>query len=108
MIFIGNCVYEPPGLAPGWRERLDDGLLDVRYVAAGSPWCRARLVAALLTGQLGRSKVYRREVVRSLEVRSLHGPLRLACDGETFDAGGDAFMVEKHPSRLAVYARFDA
>jgi undecaprenyl-diphosphatase len=108
MIFIGNCEYEPAGLAPGWRERLDDGLLDVRYVEAGSPWCRSRLVAALLTGQLGRSKVYRRCVVRSLEVRSLDGPLRLARDGETFDARGESFTVEKHPSRLAVYAKFDA
>jgi undecaprenyl-diphosphatase len=103
LIFIGNCEYEPPGLSPGWRNRLDDGRFDVRYVEGTEPWARTRLVAAVLTGQLGRSKVYRRQVVERLEIRSADGPLRLARDGETFD-GGEHVEVRKHERRLVVYA----
>jgi len=104
MIFIGNCVYDPPGLAPGFRRRLDDGLLDVRFVDAGLPWSRTRLVGALLTGQLGRSRVYRRLVIDRLEIESLDGSLRLACDGETFD-GGQTVIVDKDPVGLDVYVK---
>ena len=32
MIFIGNCRYEPSGFTPSWRERLDDGELDIRII----------------------------------------------------------------------------
>ena len=101
LIFIGNCEYEPGGLAPRWRPRLDDAMFDVRYVDGTNPLARTRLVLALLTGQLGRSKVYKRMVVPSLRVTSKEGPLRLARDGETFDGGTDV-RVEKHPRPLGV------
>jgi undecaprenyl-diphosphatase len=103
LIFIGNCEYDPPGLSPGWRERLDDGRFDVRYVEGSEPWARTRLVAAVLTGQLARSRVYRRMVVDRLEIRSADGPLRLARDGETFE-GGETVRIEKSHQRLVVYA----
>jgi undecaprenyl-diphosphatase len=102
MIFIGNCTYRPDGLAPGWRDRLDDGLLDVRMVDGTSPFSRSRLLAAVLTGRLTRTPVYRRMVVPSLRIRSREGPLRLARDGETFD-GGDDVAVGKEPQRLRVF-----
>ena len=38
MIFVGNCRYHPAGFAPTWRERLDDGRLDVRLVSGEQPW----------------------------------------------------------------------
>jgi undecaprenyl-diphosphatase len=101
MIFIGNCRYEPEGLAPTWRDRLDDGLLDVRLVDGSAPFSRMRLVVALLTGRLTRCSAYRRMVVPSLRIVSRTGPLRLARDGETFDGGADV-EVAKHPSRLHV------
>jgi diacylglycerol kinase family enzyme len=103
MIFIGNCAYEPPNLAPRSRPRLDDGFFDVRFVDDSTRGSRMRLLAALATGRLARSKVYTRMLVRTLEVRSLDGPLRLARDGETFDGGRDV-RVAKHPERLRVYA----
>jgi undecaprenyl-diphosphatase len=103
MIFIGNCEYQPPGLAPGWRESLNDGLFDVRYVDGNGPYSRLRLFLALITGQLGRTKVYTRCLVHSLEVRSMNGPLRLARDGETFD-GGTRVAITKHSAPLVVYA----
>lgn len=103
MAFIGNCRYHPSGFAPTWRERLDDGLLDVRYVSGDQPYARTRLILAVLTGRLGRSKVYTQGCVKSLRLRSLDGPLRLARDGESFDGPGD-LIIEKLDQRLAVYA----
>ena len=103
MIFIGNCQYHPQGFAPSWRERLDDGLLDVRMVDGRHPWARTRLVLALLTGTLGRSPVYRRRLVRRLEVRFCdQGPYRLARDGETFD-GSQHFVIDKAGGQVQIY-----
>ncbi|MDQ3932395.1 MAG: PA-phosphatase, partial [Actinomycetota bacterium] len=70
MIFIGNCRYQPDGFAPRRRVRLDDGQLDVRLVSAKQPGSRARLVLALLTGRLLRSRIYEQRYVSSLRVRS--------------------------------------
>lgn len=102
MAFIGNCRYHPSGFAPTWRERLDDGLLDFRYVSGNQPYARTRLILAVMTGRLGRSKVYRQTCVERLTLRSLSGTLRLARDGETFEASDDV-VVEKLDERLAVY-----
>ena len=101
MSFIGNCCYHPEGFAPTWRERLDDGLLDIRVVDAAHPFCRTRLVLALLTGRLGRTRVYRAWTSDRLVVRA-DEPLRLACDGETFD-GSAELVVEKSGDRVALY-----
>jgi undecaprenyl-diphosphatase len=102
MVFIGNCRYHPHGFAPTWRERLDDGVLDVRLVGAERPWARARLVLAVVTGTLGRTQVYEERTVRRLAIRSLDGPLRLARDGETFDGGTDV-VVCKETEPLSVH-----
>jgi undecaprenyl-diphosphatase len=106
MIFIGNCRYHPHGFAPTWRERLDDGLLDVRLVSAQSPGSRVRLVVAVLTGRLSRCRVYEERTVTELHVRSLDGPVRLARDGETFD-GSAEFTVIKRSKPLMVYVPQD-
>lgn len=103
MIFIGNCVYHPHGFAPSWRRRLDDGQLDIRLVEAGGPRSRARLVLAVLTGNLGRCQIYEERLVRSLHVRSPSGGMRLARDGETFD-GSSELTVCKHDKPLLVFA----
>ena len=90
-LFAGNGHYHPTGFAPSWRERLDDGCLDVRLVDADSPLARTRLVAAVLTGRLGRSRVYEQRVVAKLAVRA-DGEVRLARDGESHDAPGDLLL----------------
>jgi diacylglycerol kinase family enzyme len=102
LAFIGNCRYLPDGMAPTWRERLDDGQLDVRVVDAAHPFCRTRLVLALLTGTLRRSRVFETWRTTTLTVASADGPLRLARDGETFD-GADKFEIAKNGVRLAVF-----
>lgn len=103
MAFLGNCRYHPSGFAPTWRERLDDRLLDIRYVSGDQPFARTRLILAVLTGRLGRSKVYSQSCVESVRLRGIEGPLRLARDGETFD-GPEDVVVEKLARRLVVFA----
>ena len=102
MVFVGNCLYSPPGFAPAWREHLDDGLLDVRLVDGGRPFARAKLLAAVLTGRLATSTVYEAFTATQLEVRCVGEPLRLARDGETFD-GSPTFTIAKGPP-IVVYA----
>jgi undecaprenyl-diphosphatase len=102
LIFIGNCRYRPSGFAPSWRERFDDEILDVRMVDGTQPWARTRLIAAVLTGRLGRSRVYRQALVKQLNVRSHEGPLRVARDGEPFESS-EEIEVSKLEERLAVY-----
>ncbi|MEA2973149.1 MAG: hypothetical protein QOG82_1607 [Actinomycetota bacterium] len=101
MIFIGNCRYHPDGFGPSWREKLDDGILDIRVVH-GHPWSRVRLLASVLTGSLGRCRAYEQRCVRRMHVRSLDGPLRLARDGETFD-GSEEFEICKASQPLLVF-----
>lgn len=102
MVFIGNCRYHPAGFAPSWRERLDDGQLDVRIVHAGRPLAGARLLVSVLTGRLARCRVYEQRFVREMHVRSRQGPIRLARDGETFD-GSPAFTITKAATPLTVF-----
>ena len=102
MIFIGNCRYLPSGLAPSWRERLDDGQLDIRIIDGTRPWSRARLLLSVMTGRLARCGAYEQRYTRSMTVRSLSGRLRLASDGETFD-GPEEFTIAKADEPLLVY-----
>lgn len=103
MMFIGNCRYHPSGFAPAWRKTLDDGQLDIRFIDASAGAARTRLVASILTGRLGKSRIYEQRLAPRVTVASLGHPLRLARDGETFD-GRPEFVVEKLPERLALYA----
>lgn len=102
LMFIGNCLYRPAGFAPRWRERLDDGKLDVRILSAEHPLGRIRFALSVLTGTLARSKVYDQLITDRLKVRSLQGELRLACDGESFD-GEKEFVVEKSGEQIEIF-----
>jgi len=104
MVFFGNCRYRPAGFAPSWRERLDDDVIDVRVLDAATPFARARLLLAVMTGTLGRCRAYEHRTAASVHIKSRQGPLRLARDGEVFD-GPAEFTVTKSDQRLRVYAR---
>lgn len=82
MVFIGNGRYQPHGFAPGWRPRLDDGILDVRLVQTGRRLAALRLVLSLATGRLGRSHLYAETGSVGLSVSLPDGPTTLAWDGE--------------------------
>ena len=102
IVFVGNCRYQPDGMAPTSRERLDDGQLDVRVVDAGHPYSRSRLALAAVTGRLRRSPVFETWSTTGIRVRSTGGPLRLARDGETFD-GTDDVEIAKVGERIAIF-----
>jgi undecaprenyl-diphosphatase len=102
LYFAGNCCYVPQGTAPAYRRDLADGWLDIRVVEA-AVLARSRLVAAVLTGTLGRSRVYRAWRARSVEVRAADGqPVWLSADGEVASAE-TGFTHRKHPRGLVVY-----
>jgi undecaprenyl-diphosphatase len=102
--FIGNCRYEPAGLGPSWRPRLDDGRLEVRLLRADLAHSRLRLGMAMLTGQLPRSMAYAEMNVSELRVASAHARLAIARDGDRTETAG-TMLVRKLPRRLEVYAR---
>ena len=104
MIFIGNWLYEPSGLGPSWRPRLDDRRLDVRVLRADVPHSRFRLAAAMLSGHLPRSAAYSETTVPELRIGSPHRRLSIARDGERVDAPGH-LLVNKPARRLEVFAR---
>ncbi len=101
-LFAGNGHYHPAGFAPSWRERLDDGCIDVRLIDAEHSLSRLRLVLAVLTGRLGKSRVYEQRTVGTLPVRSRQGGLRLARDGEVSDGPGH-LTLRAAADKLVVY-----
>ena len=101
-LFAGNGHYHPAGFAPSWRERLDDGCIDVRLIDAEKPFSRLRLVAAVLTGRLGKSRVYEQRLVGTLPVRTRQGGLRIARDGEVGEGPGH-LTLRAAERKLVVY-----
>jgi undecaprenyl-diphosphatase len=102
LYFAGNCRYEPAGTAPAYRPDLCDGYLDIRVVDAGR-LARSRLIAAVLTGTLGRCRVYHAWQARSVDISSAHGtPIWLSVDGEVATAES-AFTQGKRRHGLLVY-----
>ena len=100
LAWIGNGRYDPSGFGPSWRERLDDGTLDIRLVDGRKRFSRSRLVAHVLTGRLASCPVYEERVVSEVRIRSLDGPLRLAADGETFDAPDEVLVTKRRRALL--------
>ena len=101
LAWIGNCAYSPDGLGPLWREKLDDGLLDIRLVHGARRFSKTRFTLAVLSGRLRHCHVYSEWKAEKLEVVCLDGPQRLAADGETFD-GAATFTVAKRRRALRV------
>ena len=103
LAFFGNASYEPPGFAPTWRERLDDGFLDVRLVDADQPLARTKLVLSVLAGRLARSAVYEQRTSTSMRVDCDESPMRVALDGEVLDLDVPATFTSRDEP-LVVYA----
>ena len=103
VVFFGNCAYTPAGFAPKCRVSLDDRQIDVRLLLASGRWTRTRLLLSALAGRLDRSHLYQRWLADRVEITSEQGPLRISRDGETGE-GSEAFVVEKHPEQLRIFA----
>ncbi|KOV85473.1 glycerophosphatase [Nocardia sp. NRRL S-836] len=102
MLFVGNGPYRPKGFAPTMRPRLDDGLLDVRYVRADRRYSRLRFFVGALLGALEHSRTYRHLEVASLDV-TVHGsPISIATDGEV-RGQATRFRFRARPAALGIY-----
>ncbi|TKJ28119.1 phosphatase PAP2 family protein [Blastococcus sp. CCUG 61487] len=104
ILFVGNGVYTPRGLAPAWRPRLEDGLLDVQWLRADLRFGRTRAVLATLLGVSEHSRSYGKFQARELTVRSLSGPQRVAYDGEMGEPATE-FRFGQRSTPLTVYCR---
>ena len=102
LLFAGNCLYQPLGLAPSQRRRLDDGNLDIRIVDAAKPLARARLLAALATGTLATSRVYQYHYAPAITLRAVDAPLEYCVDGERVGQS-DELSIGKAQRALIVY-----
>jgi hypothetical protein len=101
ILFVGNCRYTPRGLAPAWRPRLEDGLLDVQYLRADVRFSRTRAVLGSLLGVSDRSSGYAELQVPEVRVVSRSGPQQVAYDGETGERATE-FVFGKR-AHLTVY-----
>ncbi|NKQ52161.1 phosphatase PAP2 family protein [Amycolatopsis sp. K13G38] len=102
MVFAGNGGYLPTGFAPANRPRLDDGRLDVRIIDAERPFCRTRVVLAMVTGTLRWCSPYENTFASTVEISAPEGDLRLTVDGE-FARVAPEVTVCKLPRALTVY-----
>ncbi|WP_433755487.1 bifunctional phosphatase PAP2/diacylglycerol kinase family protein [Nocardia sp. CA-135398] len=101
-LFIGNGPYHPHGAVPAFRDRLDAGLLDVRWLRADLRWSRTRALVALLLAAIGHSKVYGERRLPELYVH-LPKPEALATDGEVI--GKATHLHFAMAGQLAAYRR---
>ncbi|MHA5052386.1 diacylglycerol/lipid kinase family protein [Streptomyces sp. SD15] len=103
LLFAGNGIYHPAGFAPTYRTQLDDSLLDVRVVDAGTPLARTRLLLAVLTGTLHNSRVLTTAQVRSLRLEVLHGDPRFSYDGEVTRVAAPRLVLDKLTRAVTLY-----
>ncbi|MEU6811430.1 phosphatase PAP2 family protein [Streptomyces sp. NPDC046831] len=101
LVFAGNGTYHRMGLAPGRRQDLADGVLDVRVVHGGRRPA-LRLLAAALAGPLSRSPAHAGVQVRRLHLTGVAPGTLLAYDGEVVEVE-DEVWLEKLPGALPVY-----
>lgn len=79
--FLGNSMYGAPSFVPGRRTRIDDGVLDVRYLEDGHSNATARLFGSWISGRIRNSRVYR-ELQAPIVTIEADEPFRVAHDGE--------------------------
>lgn len=102
LFFLGNSVYLPAGFAPSLRNRLDDGLIDVRILETGRRFSGVRILTALALGRLQRSPLYHELQVPEFAFTAVDGPTVLARDGEAGDRYTEAHFTVRYRA-LAVF-----
>lgn len=100
--FIGNCQYASRGVAPTWRDRLDDGMLDIRMIGAKHQFSKSRAVAALMVGHLRLVPEYDAWQAATLRLNCAEGAIKIARDGESGNAESDV-VITKRPGALCVF-----
>ena len=102
LLFVGNGIYHPRGMAPLYRPQLDGRRLDVRYLRADLPLSRTRFLLAVLSGTLLRSRVYVQRRARTADVHIVGDPIAIATDGEVWEPA-TRFRFALAPAPLTVY-----
>ena len=80
-VFVGNNCYGETVMDLTGRQRLDEGVLDLRIVRAGGKLSRLRIAGAVLFGRVGRSPLIDRRSVSSVTIDA-HRSVEVALDGE--------------------------
>ena len=106
-LFVGAGRYQPAGVVPAGRDRLDSGVLDVRYLEGSGRRIRLRPLAGLVAGQGQLSSPFQRVELSELPVR-VHGETLLARDGETAPPSSPDVLFTIRPAALTVYRTFGA
>jgi diacylglycerol kinase family enzyme/membrane-associated phospholipid phosphatase len=101
ILFIGNGCYTPRGLAPAWRPRLEDGMLDVQYLRADVRLSRTRAVLGALLGISDRGSAYAEFQAEEVRVVSRSGVQQVAYDGEMGEKAEEFLFTKREP--LTVY-----
>lgn len=81
-VFLGNGQYQPKGFAPSLRERMDDGLIDLRTLRLKGLASKVRMLIFFLSGEFARSRDYTELAAPELDIELLDGPAQVARDGE--------------------------
>lgn len=102
MVFVGNCRYEAPGAAPARRQRLEDGLLDIRVLTAADRLPRVRVFLSLLAARVRLSRHYQHWQADTLRISAPSGRLPLARDEETFTVTGEVEFTKRPRSLLVI------
>jgi undecaprenyl-diphosphatase len=106
LLFVGNCLYQPAGLAPAFRTDLHDGLLDVRLLRHRSRENPRRLGAAALIRRVYSGDRFHAAAYDRLTVDLGGQAAPLALDGEIV-AEVHNVVFSKSPRPLLVYRPMD-
>lgn len=96
LFFLGNSLYLPTGFAPSRRNRMDDGLIDVRILETGRRFATVRILTALALGRLQRSPLYHELQVPEFSFSAVDGPTVIAHDGEVGEEYREASFTAKY------------
>ncbi len=96
-VFVGNNCYGDSLRDLAGRDRLDEGVLDVRVARAGPRFSRLRIAAAVLFGRVERSPLIERRTSTAVTIDVAGPRVPVALDGEVVEM--------KAPLRYAIEPR---
>jgi undecaprenyl-diphosphatase len=99
-VFVGNNCYGASLRELTGRERLDEGVLDVRIAHADRRLARLRIAGAILFGRLEASPLIDRKRCSSVQLDTGHA-VEVALDGE-ITRMDSPLNYESHPGVLTV------
>lgn len=99
-VFVGNNCYGESLRELSGRERMDEGVLDVRIARADRRFSRLRIVGAVLFGRVEQSPLIDRTTCASVQL-DLRRQSKVALDGEVTPMQSP-LHYQSHPGSLTV------